>query len=103
MNQRSEETEEVDEVDEADLEVDESDDSDDIEFEGEEDEDYDLGKIESNEPEATRAIVFALTQTQYEVVIMAIQHIKDQFDYPISDGKACELICGDYLSGVEHE
>jgi len=107
MNRKNEETEEIEEIEEADLEVsdDESRDSDDIEFEedSEEDDDYDLGKVETNEPEATRAIVIPLTQTQYEVVMLAIQHIKDQFDYPIGDGKATEILAAEYLAGATHE
>jgi len=103
MNQKNEE---IDGIEEADLEL--TDDmSDDFESEEIEETNYDLSDsgIEkpSGEPEATRALVFPLTQTQYEVVIMAIQHVKDQFDYPIGDGQAATLICGDYLAGVEHE
>lgn len=96
MNQINKEDEEIDE---ADLEV-VDEESDDIEFE-EEDEDYDLGEKKIDEPEATRAIVIPLTQTQYEVVMMAIQHVRDQFDYPIMDGKAVELICIEFLNSPE--
>jgi len=105
MNQKNEETDEIEEIEELDSidSEDDSIDSEEIEFEGNPEEDEDSEDKVDNEPEATRAIVIPLTQTQYEVVMLAIQHIKDQFDYPIYDGKAIELICGEFLSGVKHE
>jgi len=100
MKNPKSETDELDDIEEE-LDTD-SVDSDDVDID-EEIEEIDVDENESSEPEATRAIVIPLTQTQYEVVIMALQHIKDQFDFPISDGKAEEILAAEYLSGIEHE
>lgn len=95
MNQN----EEIENIEETDLDLSEADD-----FEVDEEEiEIDTDDKEKTDQEATRAIVITLTQTQYEVVVQAIQHIKDQFDYPIYDGKAVEIMAAEYLGGVKYE
>ena len=44
-----------------------------------------------------------VTPDQLAIIKSAMQKVKDEFDANMSDGRALELLCGDYLAGVSIE
>jgi hypothetical protein len=64
-------------------------------------EDYNKDKeIKEENKEELRTIIVTVTESQYEIIAKALAHVKEQNDLQMLDGKALELICGDYLAGV---
>jgi ParB-like chromosome segregation protein Spo0J len=56
---------------------------------------------ESENERAPKLLFIQLTPDQKQVIDMAVAKVRDdQQDQSISEGRACELICGDYLSGA---
>lgn len=58
-------------------------------------------KPESDLPDMEKFAI-SVTPDQLAIIKSAIEKVKDEFDN-VSDGRALELICGDYLAGVGAE
>lgn len=63
---------------------------------------FNWDQYKTGEPEfeeGVRTLSIKMSEGQYKIVIDAIDKVKKEIEMDCSDGRALELICGDYLSG----